>query len=176
MPNARFEITSFESKSTTMLSPASIESAQKGAAPLLEQSDAILSARMHDLTGRRIWAEVCCENANHCSCLRRTGERGGLFSAELSGRGGERLTGMEGEGVSCGNVGDEGGDDVVGRRSAGTNEEVAVVSDTCTVLEARTSEMLDFGWIGSNCRTKKTGDEAEREVKKKDVRTNLAEM
>jgi hypothetical protein len=150
-----------ESESTTMLSPASIDSAQKGTLPVLEQSDTILSARMHDLTGRRIWAEVCCENAYHRLCLGRTGECGALFSAELSGRGGGRLMGMEVEGLSCGNVGDEGGDDVVGRRSAGTNEEVAVVSDTCAVLEARTSEMLDFGWIGLNCQTKKTGHRAE---------------
>ena len=53
---------------------------------------------------------------------------------------------MEGGGASCGNVGDEGGDEVMGRRRAGTtNEEVTVVSATCAFREASTSEMLDFG-------------------------------
>lgn len=156
-----------ERESTTMLSPASIDSAQKGTAPLLEQSDTILSARTPDLIGRRIWVEVCCENANHRSCLGCTGDCGGLFSVELSGRGAGRLVGMEGGGVSCGNAGDEGGDDVVGRRSAGTNEEVVVASDTCAVLEARTSEMLDFGWIGLNlprCKAARTFSHDGRET------------
>ena len=130
-----------------MLNPASMDCAQKGKAPSLKQSDAILSARTPDLTARN---EVCCENSNHRPCLDRTGDCGDFFSAELSGRGAGRLTDREGGGASCGNVGDEGGDEVVGRRSAGTNEEVAVVSDTCAVLEARTSEMLDFGWIALN--------------------------
>ena len=147
MPNPRFKLTLSERESTTILNPASMDRAQKGKAPSLKQSDAILSARRPDLTAR---SEVCFENANHRTCLGRTGDCDFFFSAELSGRGAERLMDMEGGGVSCGNVGDEGGDDVVGRRSAGTNEEVAVVSETCAVLEARTSEMLDFGWIGLN--------------------------
>lgn len=129
-----------------MLSPASIDSAHEGKASLLKQSDAILSAKMPDLNARSVWAEVCCENTNRRPCLDRTGDCGG-FSAEF---GAGRLAGMEGGGANCGTVGDEGGEDVMGRRSAGTNEEVAVVSATCAVLEAITSEMLDFGWTGLN--------------------------
>lgn len=75
------------------------------------------------------------------------GDRGRFFSAGMPARGAGRLTGAEGGGVSCGNVGDEGGEDDVGRRSAGINEELAVVSDTPVVLEAR---MSDFGGIGLN--------------------------
>jgi hypothetical protein len=113
-------------RESTMLNPASIDSAHEGKPPLLKQSDAILSARTPDLNARNIWAEVGCENANDRPCLGRTGDCGG-FSADFDAR---RLAGMEAGGASCGNVGDEGGDDVMGRRSAGTNEEVAVGSDT----------------------------------------------
>ena len=143
-----------ESESTTMLNPVSIDSAHKGRAPLLKQRDAILSARAPDLNARSTWADASREDANHRPC------QGRFFSAGLLGRAAGRLTGTEGGGVSCGNVGDEGGDVDVGRRSAGINEEVAVVSDTCAVLEARMSEMLDFGGIGLNCKAKRTSHEA----------------
>ena len=66
-----------------------------------------------------------------------------------------RLLGAGGDG-SCGNVGDEGGEVVivVGPRRAGINEEVAAASEEDrAVLGARTSDMLDFGGIGSNCET-----------------------
>lgn len=173
MLNPTFKGTLSERESTTMLNPASIDSTHKGRASLLRQSDVILSARAPDLNARSALAEVCCENANHRPCQGRTGDGSRFFSAELSGRGAGRLTGAEGGGVSCGNVGDEGGDNDVGRRSAGTNEEVVVVSDTCGVLEARASEMLDFGGIGLNC---KASHEAANSEKKKDVRTYLAEV
>ncbi len=59
-----------------------------------------------------------------------------------------------GDGGSWGNnVGDEGGDDVIGPRSAGINDEVEAASDPRPVLGERASEMLDFGRIGSNYRT-----------------------
>lgn len=50
-PNPRFKITLSDSEST-ILNPASAESAHSGSASLLRQSDAILNARMHDLDVR----------------------------------------------------------------------------------------------------------------------------
>jgi hypothetical protein len=64
-----------------------------------------------DLNARSVRAEVYCENAKHRPCLGRTGDSSGVFSA-----GAVQLAGMEGGGASCGSVGDEGGEDVMGRR------------------------------------------------------------
>ena len=57
---------------------------------------------------------------------------------------------LEGDNGNWGNVGDEGGDEVIGPRSAGINDEVEVASDARPVLGERASDMLDFGKMGSN--------------------------
>ena len=60
--------------------------------------------------------------------------------------------GTEGGDGSCGNnVGDEGGEVIMGTRSAGTNDEVEAASDAVRVaLDVRASDMLDFGGMGLN--------------------------
>jgi hypothetical protein len=68
------------------------------------------------------------------------------------------LLGMEGRDVSCGNIGDDGGDAVVGRRGAGINNDVEAASDVR--LGVRASNMLDFGGIGLNCEKSETGHES----------------
>jgi len=83
---------------------------------------------------------------------RREGDR--VFSPGLVACVAWRLLGAEGGDGSCGSVGDEGGEVVivVGPRRAGINEEVAAASDDDRAdLDARTSDMLDFGGIGLNC-------------------------
>ena len=47
-------------------------------------------------------------------------------------------------------VGDEGGDEVIGPRSTGINDEVVAASDARPVLGERASDMLDFGGMGLN--------------------------
>ena len=57
---------------------------------------------------------------------------------------------LEGDNGNWGSVGDEGGDEVIGPRSAGINDEVEVASDARPILGERASERLDFGLMGSN--------------------------
>lgn len=57
---------------------------------------------------------------------------------------------LEGDDGNWGSVGDEGGDEVIGPRSAGINDEVEVASDARPVLGERASDRLDFGRMGSN--------------------------
>lgn len=57
-----------------------------------------------------------------------------------------QLGGDKGNGRS---VGDEGGDEVIGPRSAGINDEVEA-SDARPVLGERASDKLDFGGMGLN--------------------------
>jgi len=166
MPNPKFNVT-LSDRESTILSPASIDSAHGGRSSLLKQRDAILSARIPDLNTRNTWAEVCCDNENRRPCVIRAGDRGRFVSTELPRRGAKWLTDAEGGGVSCGNVGDEGGDDVVGRRTTVTNEEVEGSSDICDVLEANASERL-----GLNYKTRRN-DEG---VKRKNTKTHLAEV
>jgi len=52
------------------------------------------------------------------------------------------LEGVDGNWAS---VDDEGGDEVIGPRSAGINDEVDAASDARPVLGERASDMLDFG-------------------------------
>jgi hypothetical protein len=56
----------------------------------------------------------------------------------------------EGDEGNWGSVGDEGGDEIIGPRSAGINDEVAVASDARPVLGERASDMLDFDGMGLN--------------------------
>jgi len=156
MPNPTFQATLSKSEST-MLSPTSTDIAHTGRALLSTKSDAILAARMHDLDTRTTWALLCREGANHRSHRRvhvhmddRTGR---VFSPDLTGCvAGRLLFGAEGGEESWGNVGDEGGDVVVGTRIAGTNNEVEPASDGArVVLGVRASDMLDFDGIGLSC-------------------------
>lgn len=55
-----------------------------------------------------------------------------------------------GDDGNWGGVGDEGGDEVIGPRSAGINDEVEAASDARPVLGERASDMLDFGGMGLN--------------------------
>jgi len=57
---------------------------------------------------------------------------------------------LEGDDGNWGSVGDGGGDEVIGPRSTGINDEVEVASDARPVLGDRASDMLDFGSMGSN--------------------------
>ena len=57
---------------------------------------------------------------------------------------------LEGDNGNWDSVGDEGGDEVIGPRSAGINDEVEAASDARPVLGERASDRLDFGGMGSN--------------------------
>lgn len=57
---------------------------------------------------------------------------------------------LEGDNGNWGSVGDKGGDEVSGPRSAGINDEVEAASDARPVLGERASDMLDFGGMGLN--------------------------
>ena len=57
---------------------------------------------------------------------------------------------LVGDDGNWGSVGDDGGDEVIGPRSAGINDEVEAASDARPVLGERASDRLDFGGIGSN--------------------------
>jgi len=163
MPNPRFRATLSDSEST-ILSPTRVDNAHGGKASLLTQSDAILSARTLDLDARRTCAAVahlgganddpCQLDLDHigdCDC-----DRGRIFfSPDFAGCCcvAEWLVEVvvEGNDGSWGKVGDnEGGDEVIGPRSAGINDEVAAASDARPVLGERASDMLDFGGMGLN--------------------------
>ena len=161
MPNPRFKTTLSDSEST-ILSPTSIDSAHGGKAPLLTQSDAILSARTPDLDARSTCATVArLGGANHHPCqldLDHIGNHGQIFSPDFSGCcvAGRLLGVLLLDDGSWGRVvGDEGGDEVIGPRSAGINDEVVVeaASDARPVLGERASEKLDFGGMGLNYKT-----------------------
>ena len=57
---------------------------------------------------------------------------------------------MEGDDGNWGSVGDEGGDEVSGPRSAGINDEEEAASDARPILGERASDMLNFGGTGLN--------------------------
>ena len=153
-PNPRFKATLSDSEST-ILNPASIDSAHSGKASRLTHSDAILSARTPDLDARNTRAVAHRGGANLPGQLDpdHTGDcdRDRVFSPDFAGcccvSG--LLPGVEGDG-SWGTVGDEGGDDVIGPRSAGINDDVDAASDARAVRGARASDMLDFGGMGLN--------------------------
>jgi hypothetical protein len=156
-PNPRFKATLSDSEST-ILSPTSIDSAHGGKAPLLTQSDAILSARTPDLDARSTCATVArLGGANHHPYrldLDHMGNHGRIFSPDFSGCcvAGWLFGVVLDDGGNWGNVGDEGGDEVIGPRSAGINDEVEA-SDARPVLGERASEKLDFGGMGLNYKT-----------------------
>ena len=112
---------------------------------------------MHDLDTRTTWALLCREGANHrsyrCVHVRVDDRAGRVFSPGLTACvAGRLLFDAEGGEGSWGNVGDEGGDVVVGTRIAGTNNEVEPASDESrVVLGVRASDMLDFDGIGLSC-------------------------
>src|SRR6266404_5917238 len=86
MPNPKFNVT-LSDRESTILSPASIDSAHGGRSSLLKQRDAILSARIPDPNTRKTWADVCCDNENRRPCVIRAGDRGRFVSTELPRRG-----------------------------------------------------------------------------------------
>jgi hypothetical protein len=162
-PSPRFNATLSDSEST-ILNPTSIDSAHKGKALLLKQSEAILSARTPDLDARNTCAVAHCGGANHPRQpdFDRTADRdrdrdfspdfdlAGCCCSVVAGE-------VEGNDGSWGSGGDEGGDVVivvvvVGPRSAGINDEVEAASDPRPVLGARASDRLDFGGMGLNCK------------------------
>jgi hypothetical protein len=153
-PNPTFKVTLSDTDSA-MLRPASIDRAQSGKASLLKHSDATLSPSMPDLNTRSTSAVLrCLGGANHHLRQRdNTGDRDRVFSPDFSGCVAGRLLGVEGGDGSWGSVGDEGGDDVTGPRSAGIKDDVEAASDARAVLGARASDMLDFGGIGLNCKS-----------------------
>lgn len=141
-PNPRFQATLSDSEST-MLSPTSIDKTHTGRALPSTKSDAILTARMHDFDTRTTCVLLGRGGANRPRQRVQMDDRAGrAFSPDLAGC----VAG------SWGSLGDEGGDVVVGPRSAGISDEVEAASDDArAVLGARASDMLDFGEIGLNC-------------------------
>jgi hypothetical protein len=145
---------------SAILSPTSIDSAHGGKASLLTQSDAILSARTPDLDARSTCAAVArLGGANHDPRqldLDPIGDRDRIFFPDFVGCCvAAWLLGvvvLEGDDGNWGSVGDEGGDEVIGPRSAGINDEVEAASDARPVLGERASDMFDFGGMGSNCK------------------------
>jgi hypothetical protein len=87
-PNPRFKATLSDSEST-ILSPTSIDSAHDGKAPLLTQSDAILSARTPDLDARSTCAGVAhLGGAHHDPCqldLDHIGNHDRILSPDFAG-------------------------------------------------------------------------------------------
>ena len=153
-PVPRFKATLSDSEST-ILSPASIDSAHSGKASRLTQSDAILSARTPDFDARNTRPVAHCGGANPPRQLDptdHTGDRDRTFSPDFAGSCSisGRLLGEGSDDVSWGSVGDEGGDEVIGPRSAGINDDVEAASDARAVLGAKASNMLDFGGMGLN--------------------------
>ena len=127
-----------------MLSPTSIDKTHTGRALPSTNSDAILTARMHDFDTRTTCVLLGRGGANRPRQRVQMDDRaaGRAFSPDLAGC----VAG------SWGSLGDEGGDVVVGPRSAGISDEVEAASDDArAVLGARASDMLDFGEIGLNC-------------------------
>jgi hypothetical protein len=100
---------------------------------------------MHDFNTRTTCTLLGRAGANHPrQCVQMDDRAGRAFSSDLAG-----CVAVAG---SWGSLGDEGGDVVIGPRSAGISDEVEAASDDArAVLGARASDMLDFGVMGLNC-------------------------